>query len=207
MRVWALTSMLIGLTSLTPAVARAADVDPTPVSADVRLFAGFGTGLGAEVWSPGGRLRADLEAGSLIGAPFDWGAIAAIVPLVGQPREFLGVRAGYQLDYIGQLGPDWHGSRSGHALDAGVVGRIESSGGKVLEGGVGFEGLFRGTPAGCCDNAFLPTASAGLRFALLSELALTDSAALFIRGVLRTAQHLPEIGVLPIADAGLRYRF
>ncbi len=199
--------MLIGLLALIPSGARAADVEPTPVSADVRLFAGYGTGVGAEVWSPGGLVRADLEAGTLVGAPFDWGAVAAIVPLVGQPRGFIGLRAGYQLDYIGQQGLDWHGSRSGHALDAGVVGRIESSAGKTLEGGVGVEGLFRGAAAGCCDNASLPTASAGLRFALLSELALTDSAALFIRGVLRTAQHLPEIGVLPMADAGIRYRF
>ena len=99
------------------------------------------------------------------------------------------------------------GSRTANALDAGLVARIESARGSALEAQAGIEDVFRSSAAVCCDDASLPTNSTGLRVALAGELALWDELALFAQAELRTGAHVMEIGWLPMAAAGVRYRF
>jgi len=60
-------------------VASAESVPPAPSAAlDVRAFAGFGSGIAADVWLPGRSLRVDLDAGTVAPSQFDWGGLAVI---------------------------------------------------------------------------------------------------------------------------------
>jgi hypothetical protein len=172
----------------------------------VRAFAGMGSGVGAQLWLAQ-RVRVDVSAGTLTVTSFDWMSAAAVVRVVGSPRRFIGVRGGFQAEYNGDSRGTWMGSRTADALDAGLVARIESARGSAVEAQAGIEGVFRSSPAVCCDDAALPTRSAGVRLSLTGELALWGELALFAQGELRTGAHVLEIGWLPTAAAGVRYRF
>lgn len=185
--------------------ARAEQETPVPVTS-VRAFAGFGSGVGAQLWWEQ-RVRADLSAGTLTPSSFDWMSAAVVVPLAGTPRRFIGVRGGFQFEYQGDDRGTWVGSRAADALDGSLVGRLESARGSAVEAQVGVEGVFRSSAAICCDNAALPTRSAGLRLAVVGELAVSDAVAIFAQGELRTGAHVMEIDWLPTTAAGVRYRF
>ena len=157
---------------------------------------------------PGRSLRLDLDAGTAMPAEFDWAGLAVIVPVTGRAGSFLGLRAGDTLEYTATPVEDgWvSGSRLAHALDAGLVGHLESAGGSTLEGQVGAEAVLREQQVICCDHAALPTSSFGVRLALRGELALSDAWALIAQAGLRTADHLLEIKVLPTFAVGVRVR-
>ncbi len=183
----------------------AAQEMPVP-DVSVRAFAGLGSGVGAQLWSEQ-RVRVDLSAGTLTVARFDWMSAALVVRLNGGPRRFIGLRGGYQVEYNADERGSWIGSRTANALDAGVVARIESARGSALEAQAGIEDVFRSSPAVCCDDAPLPTNSTGLRASVTGELALWDELGAFAQAELRTGAHVMEIGWLPTAAAGIRYRF
>ncbi len=179
-----------------------------PAAFDVRAFAGFGSGIAVDAWVPGRSLRVDLDAGTVAPSQFDWGGLAVIVPVAGEARSFLGLRAGDTLEYTAtQAGDGWvSGSRLAHALDAGLVGHLESAGGSTVEGQFGVEAVLRAEATVCCDDAALPTSSFGVRIALRGELALSDAWALVAQAGLRTADQVLEIKVLPTFAAGVRVR-
>jgi hypothetical protein len=204
MRVLGGAVFLAGLVLCGTGPAAAQDV-PVPETS-VRAFAGLGSGVGAELWSEQW-VRLDLSVGSLTPASFDWVSAALVVRLGGSPRRFIGVRGGYQLEYDGDSRGTWMGSRTANAVDASLVGRIESVRGSAFEAQAGVEDVFRSSPAICCDDAALPTNSVGLRLSVTGELAVWDQLALFAQGELRTGAHVMEIGWLPTAGAGVRYRF
>jgi hypothetical protein len=185
--------------------AHAANDEPAQI--DVRAFAGFGSGVGSEAWLPGRRVRLDVEAGTISPHDFEWGGAAVVVPLAGTPRRFIGVRAGYELEYTATDGAGWQGSRFAHAPDASAVVHLESAAGSSFEGQVGVEEVLRAEATVCCDDAALRTSSTGVRVALRGELALSPVWALFAQGSFRTADHLLEIKVLPLLSAGVRARF
>jgi len=127
--------------------------------------------------------------------------------VAGPPRLFLGLRAGYQLEYYPDDELGFSGSRFAHAVDGSLVAHAESAAGSALEGQIGVEGVFRAAPTRAFDDAALPTASAGLRVAVTGELALSTHIALLAQAELRTGAHLLEIRVLPSGGVGARYRF
>ncbi|HVY36455.1 MAG TPA: hypothetical protein VHM31_00925 [Polyangia bacterium] len=185
--------------------ARAADDVPVP-AVTVQAFGGPAAGVGARLWFAQ-LLRADLSAGAALVGPFDWASWALIVRLAGTPRQFVALRTGYQVEYDGQVDSTWMGSRTAHAFDAGLVARIESARGSAVEAQAGVEEVFRSSAAICCDNAALPRTSTGVRVSLLGEVAVWNQLALYAQGELRTGAHIMEIGVLPMAVLGVRYRF
>jgi hypothetical protein len=186
--------------------AESVTAEASPAAFDLRAFVGFGSGISVDAWLPGRRLRVDLDAGTAVPAAFDWAGLAVIVPVAGKARSFLGLRAGDTLEYTATQDGWVSGSRFAHALDAGVVGHLESAGGSTLEGQFGAEAVLRGQEVICCDDAALPTSSFGVRLALRGELALSDAWALIAQAGLRTADHLLEIKVLPTFAVGLRVR-
>lgn len=194
--------VLVGAVGLA-APATAQEASPPDVS--VRAYGGLAIGVGAEVWAHA-RLRADLDAATAFGE-FDLASAALVLPLAGTRRGFVGVRAGYELEYDSEDRPGWRGARLSQAVDGGLVGRLESMRGDVIEAQVGVEGVSRSAPAGGSDDALLPTESIGLRVALTGEVALWRELALFAHAELRTGAHLTEIRWLPLAALGLRYRF
>jgi hypothetical protein len=186
----------------------AAELQQTP--AEVRAFVGFGTGIGAEAWILP-RLRAVVDA--------EWlprwgplGAVAGIVPIWSSPadhrslhRVFLGVRAGYQLEYA--AGDVLAGSRFAQVPDVGLVFHAESTSGHTLQLDAGGEAVYRQAPLNvCCDHAVLPTTSYGVRVALRGDLALNPRWALFAEVGLRTAEHVVELKPLPTFAVGIRAR-
>ena len=147
----------------------------------------------------------DLEA-----APqheFIWGGAAVVLPTLTWERRFVGVRAGYQLEHMGQAEPYWRGSRFANTPYAGAVVHLESTRGSTFEGGLGVELVLRDEAAVCCDDAALRTLTVGAWFSARGELALTRRLALFGQLGLRTADHLLEIKVMPQLLGGLRLRF
>lgn len=187
------------------APARAAEDAPVP-AVTVQAFGGPAAGLGTQLWLAQ-LLRADVSAGAALVDPFDWVSGALVLRLVGTPRHFVGLRAGYQLEYNGKEASTWMGSRTTHAVDGGLVARIESERGSAVEAQAGVEEVFRSSAVICCDNAALPRTSTGVRLSLVGELAVWNQLALYAQAELRTGAHLMEIGVLPMAALGVRYRF
>ncbi len=194
--------------SLAPrfAAAQPEEEQESPPAAAVRAYAGLGSGAGAELWVID-RVRADVDLGTLTVTPWYWAGAGLAVRVAGSSRHFVGVRGGYQLE-LEEAGGNgtWSGSRSAHALDAGLIARVESPRGSAIEAQVGAEQVFRSTAAICCDDGALATHSTGFRAGLLGELALSDSLALFARAGLRTADHVLEIRCLPTLSLGVRYR-
>jgi hypothetical protein len=177
-------------------------------SIDLRVFGGIGNGLGAEAWLPGRRVRIDADLEAIWPGDLEWGGLAAVVPLAGDRRGFVGLRAGTQLEYTGDhVDGGWMGSRFAQAVDAGLVGHLASRDGSSLEAELGGEGVFRGTRAICCDDAALRTRSFGVRASVRGDLALSPSWGLFAQAGRRTADHLLEIEILPTLSAGVRHRF
>jgi hypothetical protein len=202
----ALPLMLLGLGAT--GVARAQDPPPADVApVDLRAFVGLGSGVAAQAWVPGGRVRFDADLEALWPGEVSWGGLAAVVPLVGTAREFVGVRLGYQLEYMTKEGPGWQGSRIANTPDVGLVARVESARGSAVEVQLGGEAVFREARAICCDDAALRTRTFGVRVALEGELALSPAWALVGQAGVRTGDHVLEIRILPTASAGVRYRF
>jgi len=197
----AVIALVSGVVLAAPATAQEA----SPPEVSVRAYGGLASGAGAEVWAHA-RLRTDLDAATFFGQ-FDLASAALVVPLAGTRRTFVGVRAGYELEYEAEDGAGWRGSRLSQAVDGSLVGRLESVRGHAIEAQVGVEGVFRAAPAGGSDDALLPTESIGLRVALTGEVALWRELALFAHAELRTGAHVTEIRWLPLAALGLRYRF
>jgi hypothetical protein len=173
---------------------------------DLRAFGGLGTGAAVEGWVPGGQARIDAKAATTFAEDFDWAGVAAVVPLSGTRRRFVGARAGYTLEHIGMEGSNWVGSRFAHAFDGDAVLHLEADGGSAFETQVGLDSVVRGAAASCCDHASLRTLSFGLRLMLRGELALSPVWAVFAEGEVRTADHVLEIKFLPTLAAGVRVR-
>lgn len=193
-----------------PARAASAPVDE-PGAIDVRAFAGFGSGASLSAWLAERHLRLDAEAAVVVGTTyvrpaFAWAGIGAIVPVVRRGPSFMGIRIGYDLEDSVKDDPTWQGSRLAQVPDVGLVARLESARGSSIEAEAGGEAVLRATDVICCDSN-LPKSSVGARLGLKAELALTPRFALFAQLGLRTAAHLLEINVLPLASAGLRARF
>ena len=189
-----------------PAWGASSPVDD-PGAIDVRAFAGFESGSGVSAWLGQRHLRIDAEAAVGFGSPtFTWTGFGVIVPVVRRGPCFVGIRGGYDLEYTWKNGLYWNGSRFANVPDAGLVARLESMRGHSIEAEVGGEAVLRASGVICCDSN-LPKSSVGARLGLKAELALFPRWALFAQLGLRTAAHLLEIHVLPIASAGVRARF
>ena len=189
-------------------VASAESVPPEaqPPSVDLRAFIGLGSGIAVDGWLPGRSVRVDLDAETAVPSEFSFGGLAVIVPVARSKRSFFGLRAGDTLEYTATRDGWVSGSQFAHALDAGVVGHLESARGSTLEGQFGPEAVLRGKEVICCDDAALRTSSFGIRLALRGELALFDRWALTAQAGLRTADHVLEIKVLPTFAVGVRVR-
>lgn len=182
-----------------------------PGTVDVRAFAGFDSGVGLSAWLADRHLRIDAEVAIIIGTTyvrpaFSWAGIGAVVPVVRHGPSFVGIRAGYDLEDALKDDATWQGSRFAHVPNLGLVARLESARGSSIEAEAGGEAVLRASDVICCDSN-LPKSSLGARLALKAELALSPRWALFAQLGLRTAAHLLEINVLPVASAGLRARF
>jgi hypothetical protein len=179
--------------------------DEAPVN--LRVFAGGGNGIGGDGWLAR-RLRWEASVQSnfppVRTALAD---VALVVPLTGDRRSFSGPRVGYQLQYIDGSGANFRGSRLSHAPDVGYVFHFESDSGSTFQIDVGAEAVYRTEAVSCCDHAPLAQASTGVRVALMGELAMTPTWALYGHFGVRTADHLPEVKVLPTLAIGLRARF
>jgi hypothetical protein len=200
---------LIAATALTVGVVAPggpARADEPAVTTELRGAVGVGTAVGVRA-QVAERLRAEIWLSTALPGAFDWFTAAVVLRVVGQPRTFLGLRAGYQLEYDADDDLDFTGSRFAHAVDGGLVGRLESLAGSAVEAQLGVEGVLRAHPTRGFDDAALPTSSAGLRVALTGELALSTRVALLAQAELRTGAHLLEIRWLPTAGIGARYRF
>jgi hypothetical protein len=173
---------------------------------NLRAFAGLGSGLGAEAWTPGEHVRIDAEAATAFPEAFDLGGLGVAIPLRARGRSFFGARAGYQVEYLGLDGANWRGSRWAQGPDVGFVGHLEAAGGSAFEAQAGVEALFRQQATVCCDDAALRTDTTGFRLLLRGDLALTSTFALYAEAGLRTADHLLEIKVLPTLWGGVRVR-
>jgi hypothetical protein len=198
-------SAISTILALCAGVAGAAEDAPVPV-ASVRAFGGEAAGVGAQLWFAQ-VLRAELSAAALTVTSFEWASADAVARLIGAPRRFIGLRAGYQIEHSGRSAGPWLGSRTAHAFDVGLVGRLESLRGSALEAQVGVEEVYRSAAAVCCDDAALPRFTTGLRASLVGELAIWDELALFAQAELRTGAHVMESYWLPVAAIGARYRF
>jgi len=173
----------------------------------LRAFGGAGSGIGGEAWLPGSLARLDADVQALWPGELEWGGLAAVIPLAGDRRRFVGLRAGGQLEYTGgHQDGGWRGSRLAEAADVGLVAHLESLRGSAVEVQLGGEALFRESPAICCDNAALRTRSYGLRASVRGDLALSRSWGLFAQAGVRTADHVMEISILPTLSAGVRLR-
>ncbi len=170
--------------------AQGVPAEEPPPAFSARALVGFGSGLAADAWSPGRRVRVDLDVETAVPAEFDWAGVAVIVPVAGTARRFVGLRAGDQLEYTATRAGWRSGSHFANAPDAGVVGHLESAAGSTLEAQFGVETVLREQAILCCDSAGLPTSSVGVRIALRGELALSDVWALVGEAGLRTADHL-----------------
>lgn len=172
----------------------------------LRAFGGLGIGAAVEGWVPGGQARIDVQAATTVVEGFDWAGAAAVVPLSGTRRRFVGARAGYTLEHIGMEDAYWMGSRYAHALDGDVVLHLEAAGGSAFEAQVGLDSVLREAAASCCDHAALQTSSFGARVMLRGELALSQVWAVYAEAGVRTADHVLEIKFLPTLWAGVRVR-
>jgi hypothetical protein len=196
---------LSSLAAVTLVVAASAGVAQGE-EVDLRASGGLGLGLAAEAWMPGPRIRIDADAATYYFSGFDWGGVGVAIPFTAPGRSFFGARAGYQLEYDGKSDPTYRGSRWAQAPDIGFVGHLEAAGGSAFEVQAGLEALFRQQEVTCCDDAGLPTQSAGFRLLLRGDLALSSALALYAEAGLRTAAHLLEIRVLPTLWGGVRVR-
>jgi len=173
----------------------------------LRAFVGAGSGVGADAWLAGSRVRLDADLQALWPGELEWGGLAAVVSLAGDRRRFVGLRIGGQLEYTGgHQDGGWRGSRLAEAADAGLVAHLESLRGSAIEVQLGGEALFREAAAICCDNAALRTRSYGVRASVRGDLALSRSWGLFAQAGVRTADHVMEISILPTLSAGVRLR-
>ena len=203
-------AVIVGLGAALPARAETATVlnavgEDAPVN--VRVFAGGGNGIGGDGWLAR-RLRVEASVQSNFPpVRLALGDVAIVVPLTGDRRTFSGVRAGYQLQYMDGSGAYFRGSRIAHAPDIGYVFHVESATGSVVQVDVGVETVYRAETTQCCDNAALATSSTGARIAVMGELAMTPTWALYGHLGLRTADHIFELKMLPTLAAGLRARF
>lgn len=211
-RVIASVIMVMGAVAfVAPARGAAASSRGDEAIVDARAFGGFGSGLGLSAWLPGRHLRIDVATAVAVGtadvgAAFIWTGIGAVVPLVRKGPSFAGVRAGYDLEYFWNDNPSWQGSRFAQVPDVGLVARAESARGSSIEAEAGVEAVLRAQSVTCCDST-LPSSSLGARLALKAEWALSPTWALFAQLGLRTASHVLDIKVLPLASAGIRARF
>jgi hypothetical protein len=206
-----LTLALVGAVGVGLPCAARAETFPTekpPSTIDLRAFIGLGSGIAVDAWVPGRSLRVDLDAETVLPSEsvLNRGGLSVIVPVKRRARGFLGLRAGYTLEYTATQDGWVSGSRFAHAPDAGVVVHLESAAGSTLEVEFGAETVLREEETHCCDHAGLPTSSFGVRLALRGELALTDMWGLVAQAGLRTADHLLEINILPTFAVGFRVR-
>jgi hypothetical protein len=146
------------------------------------------------------RLRAELAA---TWAPTRelWLEPALYLRLLGPADSALWLRAGYQFQHASEECPG-RVTDDAHALDAGVAYRRRWPAGHVFAGEAGVERLSRHAPLVCRDSV-VDGQSVGGRVAVLGQWAFRPPLGLFLRAALRTADHLPEIHVLPELFAGL----
>jgi hypothetical protein len=198
---------VLGLLLMPGSQAHALEAARGDAPTNLRVFAGGGNGIGGDGWLAR-RLRLETSVQSTFPpVRFALGDVALVIPLTGDRRSFSGVRAGYQLQYIDDNGAYFQGSRISHAPDVGYVFHLELADGTTFQADIGVEAVYRGTAVYCCDHAPLAKTSYGIRAALMAELGITSTWALYGHLGVRTADHLLEVKILPTLTAGLRARF
>jgi hypothetical protein len=197
-----LLTVLALLTPLAPAAAAAAegeDADGRPVMA--RLFVGLENGLSVAVATPDRALTAEVGQAFMHDGRLTEASVAARTSRVG---GWLGARLGYQLgvfDYGGSAAPTVRDVS--HTGDIGVLVGATSESGHTLALELGVEEVRRAKVTTCCDSS-LPAASRGDRIMLVGEYALGERVGLFARVGVRLAEHIIEIGMLPILMLGVQ---
>jgi hypothetical protein len=187
--------------------APALDATREDAAMNLRVFAGGGNGLGGDGWLAR-RLRLEASVQSTFPpVRFALGDVALVIPITGDRHTFSGLRAGYQLQYIDGSGAYFQGSQLSHAPDVGYVFHFEADTGSTFQIDFGVEAVYRAQAVICCDHAPLATTSTGVRVAVMGELAMTPTWALYGHVGVRTADHLLEVKILPTLSAGLRARF
>lgn len=192
----ALVALLSAVWSLP---ARAQD-EPVPVH---ELRAGILTGLRVD----GARAFADHRVLVELGAV--WGPTLNVLVepsvslrLLGPPNIALWVRAGYLWQHLSftchEIKVD-----DAQAVDISAALRLRLFG-WLMAAEVGWEGLHRKGYVYCSDGG-LEGDSTGIRAMVLSQWNIGRQLGVFVRGGLRTADHLPEIHMLPELHLGLSY--
>jgi hypothetical protein len=177
-----------------------------PVHVSARAFGGLEDGLGLTVAGPERRLEAEVSYAAFALRGNDQLMDAALAfRVLGTSDRALSVRAGYlhaDIGYSGTDRPDVSDS-----FDLGVRLSVRSPAGHGLTAELGLEEVIRKERFYCCDSAGLDPASFGVRVMLAGELALAQHLALFAHLGVRTAAHLLEIRILPVAMAGVAVNF
>jgi hypothetical protein len=175
-----------------------------PVYVSAQAFGGLENGLGLAVAGPDRRIDGEVSHA------FTWRGEVGLtdaslsVRLLGTAAKALAVRAGYlhgRVHYV-DASPD-----ISHGFDLGVRLSGRSPAGHSVAAELGLEEVFRQSYFYCCDSAGLAASSFGVRVMLAGEVALARHLSLFARLGVRTAAHILEIRILPLAMAGMAVNF
>jgi hypothetical protein len=166
----------------------------------LRLFAGLQNGGSLSVASGDRLFAAEVAQAFLPGRRLGSLSEVSLIARTRDPGAWVGARAGYQLGvFTYDAAPRRDAS---HTFDVGLIGGLASQAGHSLVIEAGAERVSRAEPFICCDSV-LERASVGARLMLAGQVALGPKLALFGRLGLRTAEHVLEIGVLPVLMAGV----
>jgi hypothetical protein len=171
---------------------------------EVRGLVGTGIALEGAASLLGHRLRAEIGT-KTGGLSTGWLDGAVLVRVLGPAESSLWLRGGVQLQHISwdcSDGPDY--TDDAQALDAGLAYRRRFGAGHLVafEGGVEY---LRRRGAFFCNDSSVHARSLGARVALTGQWAFTPRLSGFGRLGVRTADHAPEIHILPEALVGLTF--
>jgi hypothetical protein len=199
-----------------PARARATPEDDAPPPKIPRVELRLGAELGKGAFPVLGRLdlgvslpehRILAELGGVGAARGFWLEPSLSVRVLGPATHSLWVRGGYQLQHIRLNCYDVSTVPvldDAHAFDLGLAYRLRGRGGSLFVAEAGPEWLRRAHGFGCSDSG-LDARSTGVRLMLLGQWAFRPPFGAFLRAGLRTADHLPEIHVLPELFVGFSF--
>jgi hypothetical protein len=165
-----------------------------------RLFGGLENGVALGLSSPDRVLGAEVGQSFLPSSQLRSLTEVSLLARTPGPGAWVGGRLGYQLGAFNYASaPRLDVS---HTVDAGLAGGLVSAAGHTLTLEVGAERVYRDEPFICCDSV-AARHSLGVRAVLGGQLALGPQLGLFARLGVRTADHLLEIGLLPVVSAGV----
>ena len=184
-----------------PAVLLAVLAQTTPLqppNTELRLLAGTGATFEAAQALLNHRLR--VEAGVHAFIRGGWAEGALLARVLGSPSNALLLRAGLMAQ---RFPATTCGSDVATGVDLGLSYRHRWPGRSLLAIEMGGETLSRNGRF-CGDSLFLARSN-GVRAALAGQFSFTPSLGVYARIGVRTANHIPELALLPEAWLGLAF--